>query len=298
MALDTETTFDQVVERHAPSEAIRERILGSPLYRQVASRLAGVHEYMAMEKLLELHHAARYDLIVLDTPPTQDALDFLSAPERMVAALDSRFLRAFGSSGTNLRAGGLIARGFSRVLGAMARITGRELLTDLSEFLADLNGLFGGFRARAERVAAAFRGDGFGFVLVSTPGGSPSEEALRLAARLASDGMALDAFVVNRCRREPAAANRTELERELQREFGWPAARARAAAEGALLATREATLSSARDREQVARIAQRLDALGESRPPLVEVAELPEDRVGVDALTDVARDLERRAAGG
>jgi anion-transporting ArsA/GET3 family ATPase len=295
MMMDTKRTFDEVVERYASSPEARDRILNNSLYRQVSAHLAGAHEYMAMEKLLSVKSDSQYDLIVLDTPPTRDALDFLSAPERMVGALDSSVLSWLGQAlhptrGLTL---GLLARGISRVLSAMGRITGQELLEQLAAFVVDLNDLFGGFRERATAVAQAFRGPEFGFVLVSSTRPAAIEETLRLAAQLAKQKMALDAFIVNRVQTSAGTANAAQITESLRKHAapGDPAQEARLVEKIAELALAQ-NLSAAHAAERVRSIQAGLSALALGGAfPILTLPELPADVQGVDALKLIAEVL-------
>jgi anion-transporting ArsA/GET3 family ATPase len=200
LMLDTKQTFDDLVVRNASSPESRDRILNNRVYRYVSTSLAGTQSYMAMEKVLAVKRDSRYDLIVLDTPPTSHALDFLDAPERLIEAIDSSAMRwlveAFEKSGhLSLN---LVARGVALVLRAIGRLTGRGFLEHMAEFVSGFNELFGGFRQRAAEVAAAFRGPEFAYVLVATPLASAINEALFFARRLQESGMRADAVVVNR----------------------------------------------------------------------------------------------------
>jgi anion-transporting ArsA/GET3 family ATPase len=293
MMMDTKRTFDEVVERHASSTEARDRILNNALYKHVSAQLAGAHEYMAMEKLLSLKSDATYDLIILDTPPTRDALDFLSAPERLVGALDSSMMTwlAQASHPTRGLSLGLLARGVSRVLSVMGRITGRELLEQLAAFIVDLNDLFGGFRERAHAVARAFRGPEFGFVLVSSTRQNAMDESLELARQLLAEGMSLDAFIVNRVQ-QPAGAPSSEA---LATALG---ARLAAALAGPDLTTKiervaaEQNAAAARDRERLMALEQKLRAFARaSAPPVLPLPELRGNIHGVEALSHIARAL-------
>jgi anion-transporting ArsA/GET3 family ATPase len=205
MMLDTKSTFDELVARHASSAAARDRILNNRLYGYLSTGLAGTQSYMAMEKLLSVKEDPNYDLIVLDTPPTSNALDFLDAPNRLINALDSRamrwFMQAFERSGRlSLN---VLAKSVAVVMRAISRITGGGFLEQMSELIIDLNDLFGGFRERATRVAEAFRGPEFGYVLVTTPEPVAIQEVIFFADRLEQQGMRQDAFVVNRVHHAP-----------------------------------------------------------------------------------------------
>ena len=207
MMLDTKRTFDELVARHASSPEARDRILNNRLYQYVSTSLAGTQEYMAMEKLLQVKRDTNYDVIVLDTPPTSNALDFLDAPTRLIDALDSGamrwFIQAIEKSGKfSLN---LVAKSVAVVLRGIGKLTGGDFLQQMAEFIVNLNDLFGGFRERATQVAAAFRGPEFAYVLITTPAPVAVQEALFFAERLQEQGMRRDAFVVNRVHRKPRA---------------------------------------------------------------------------------------------
>ncbi len=218
MMLDTKRTFDDLVVRHASSPEARDRILNNRMYQYVSTSLAGTQEYMAMEKLLAVRRDAAYDLIVLDTPPTSNALDFLDAPERLIEALDSAamrwFIQAFESS--RKFSLNLVAKSVAVVLKGIGRLTGGGFLEQMAEFITELNDLFGGFRERATEVAAAFRGADFAYVLVTTPAPLAIREVVYFAERLAQQGMGRDAFVVNRVHRKPRfVPSRSEIQASL-----------------------------------------------------------------------------------
>ena len=198
--LDTKRTFDDIVARHAPSTEVRDRILGNRFYQYVSTSLAGTQSYMAMEKVLAVLGDRSFDLIVLDTPPTSDALDFLDAPERLIEALDSPAMRWLVDAFEPNRKLGLrsLARGVALMLRGVGRLTGRGFLEHMAEFVTELNDLFGGFKERAREVSRAFRGDGFAYVLVSTPVPSALAEAALFLERLAASGLTGDALVLNR----------------------------------------------------------------------------------------------------
>jgi anion-transporting ArsA/GET3 family ATPase len=288
--LDTKRTFDDLVRKHASSAEVAERILENEFYEYVSTQLAGTQAYMAMEKVLAVLSDERFDLVVLDTPPTSDALDFLDAPERLVEVLDSAALRwlaqAFEQSGRlSLN---LVARGVALVLRGIARLTGRGFLERLAEFVTEVNQLFGGFKERAHRVALAFRRPEFAYLLVATPAQPPLAEAAFFAERLERLGMRADALVVNRVL--PCDAP----------EPGLGAIRAALAAagssEGSDLAER--VLAAYRAERALAEIERRTSELflsgtgpiAKTRVPLqVEVPSFPESVHDVAALTAVAR---------
>src|SRR5206468_5126796 len=207
MVLDTKSTFDAIVMRFAPDEAARKRILGNRFYQQVSSALAGSHEYMAMEKLLELSADERFDLVVLDTPPTRHALDFLEAPDRLMGFLDTSVLRWFLKP--YFVAGRLTLKVATRT-GAFAleladRFLGLQFLQDLSEFFLAFEGMYQGFKERAEKVHALLRGEDSGYVLVAGPARTTLDEARYFYRRLREKDMPFVGLVVNRVHPDPLA---------------------------------------------------------------------------------------------
>jgi anion-transporting ArsA/GET3 family ATPase len=292
MMMDTKRTFDEVVERNASSPEARDRILNNKLYQHVSAHLAGAHEYMAMEKLLSIKNDAAFDLIVLDTPPTRDALDFLSAPERLVGALDSSMIGWLGQALHPTRGAGLglIARGVSRVLSVMGRITGQELLEQLAGFVVDLNELFGGFKQRATAVARAFRGAEFGFVLVSTTRPSASAETLALARQLLLEGMALDGVIVNRLPSAAGQASAQQVATALARRVpSFDAGQHAELVARIALTQAEQNRAAHRGAEQLDSLTRQLDALtAGTTPSVVAVPELPANAQGIEALQRIA----------
>ncbi len=224
MTLDAKQTFDELIERTAPDAETRDAVLANPIYRQLSNAVAGSQEYMAMEKLYELHESGRYDVLVLDTPPTRNALDFLDAPGRLARFIDSRSLQVFRASG---RAGlGLVGRGVASMLSVLEKATGVELLRDLAEFFNAFGGMAEGFRDRARHVEALLRDEATTFLLVTSPRAAAIADASHFHAKLAESEMPFGALIVNRVR-EPvsARASDTELDRELTALLGEPLAR-------------------------------------------------------------------------
>lgn len=212
MMLDTKHTFDELVSRYAPDAERRERILSNKLYQYVSTSLAGTQEYMAMEKLYAVKDDPRFDLILLDTPPTSNALDFLQAPERMVDFVDSPavrwFLEAF--SGAGRKSWNILGKGASLLLKGLSQFTGSEFLDELAAFLVDFNSLFGGFRERAGRVSAAFRSQEVAFLIVTSPAPLAIEESLFFGQKLEQANMSSKAFIINQVHAlhpEPAASD-------------------------------------------------------------------------------------------
>ena len=169
MMLDAKQTFDEVIREHAPDAETRDRILSNRIYQQLSAALAGSQEYMAMEKLFEIHAEDRYDLLVLDTPPSRDALDFLDAPKRLTQFIEGRALQVFmAPTGLGMR---FFGRGASMMFSVLRRITGVDLLEDLAEFFQAFSGMVGGFRERARRVNELLADPQTSFLVVCGPAG-------------------------------------------------------------------------------------------------------------------------------
>ena len=200
LMLDTKSTFDKVVMRYAPSREQAERIIANRFYRNISGTLSGTQEYMAMEKLYELHAEGGFDLLVIDTPPTRNALDFLDAPRRMTDFLDSRVLRWFlmpymKAGGGIMRVANVAAMTFLRVV---KRIIGADVLQDTAEFFGNLDGMYEGFKQRAKEVAALLQSPLTSFVVVTSPAEDAVQEATFFAARLNESRLPFGALVVNR----------------------------------------------------------------------------------------------------
>jgi anion-transporting ArsA/GET3 family ATPase len=200
MMLDTKSTFDSLIESLAPTPEKRDSIMNNVLYKYISTSLAGTQEYMAMEKLYAVKNDPAYDVILLDTPPTTNALDFLDAPERLIGALDSAatrwFVQAFQSSGK--LSFNLLAKSTAAILRGIGRLTGGGFLEQIALFITEINDIFGSWRDRASEVAGALRGPDVAYVLVTTPDPLSVREVLYFADRLREQSMRRDAFVVNR----------------------------------------------------------------------------------------------------
>ncbi len=200
MMLDTKTTFDELVNKYSSTPEKAQKLLDNRLYQYVSTSLAGTQEYMAVEKLVAVKEDPRYDLVVLDTPPTTNALDFLDAPERLMDALDSQamkwFVQAFETSGKlSLN---ILAKSAAVVLRGIGRITGGGFLEAMAELITELNDLFGGFKQRAAIVQKTLRSNDVAFVLVTSPAPMSVREVRYFAERLVESKMPVGAFVVNR----------------------------------------------------------------------------------------------------
>ncbi|GAA2081185.1 ArsA family ATPase [Aeromicrobium halocynthiae] len=300
MMLDMKRTFDEVVESHASPEKARQ-VLENPFYIALSSSFAGTQEYMAMEKLSQLHAESvkgsvegtrRYDLIVVDTPPSRSALDFLDAPERLSSLLDGRFIKLLLAPAKGPAR--LFSAGFGVVTSALNKILGARVLSDVQTFVAAFDTLFGGFRQRAEETYALLQDRGNAFVVIAAPEPDAMREAAYFTERLAAEDMPLAGLVVNRVHEvtapEAGGANLTGSDAE-------SAARRlrRSDAEHAEATAELLDVHAAR-----ARVAAREDALrrqfASSHPGVdsVAVPALPTDVHDLDGLRRVGELLARR----
>jgi anion-transporting ArsA/GET3 family ATPase len=194
--LDTKTTFDDLVARYAATPEQAKVILGNHLYRNIAGALSGTQEYMAMEKLYELHDEGRFDLIVVDTPPTRNALDFLDAPRRLTHFLDNRIFRLLiMPARTYMRMVGVATQAFLRTV---AKVVGSDVVKDAVDFFTAFEGMEQGFRDRAQRVLELLSEPVTAFVLVAAPRRDAIDEAMYFAGRLQESDIEVQALVVNR----------------------------------------------------------------------------------------------------
>ncbi len=204
MMLDMKRTFDEVVEGQASPEKARQ-ILENPFYVALSSSFAGTQEYMAMEKLGQIHTDAQrdgtYDLIVVDTPPSRSALDFLDAPERLSSFLDGRFIKLLLAPARGPAR--LMTAGLSIVTNALTKVLGAQVLRDMQTFVAAFDTLFGGFRQRAQKTFELLQADGTAFLVVASPEPDALREAAYFVERLSEDDMPLAGLVVNRASPAP-----------------------------------------------------------------------------------------------
>jgi anion-transporting ArsA/GET3 family ATPase len=199
LKLDPKATFDALVDRYAPSPAARDTILQNRIYRNLSAALSGVGAYMAMEKLLELHLAPDADLIVLDTPPASEAIDFLDAPRRLLDLLNSRAITLLGRSGGSLLRGLKMVDFAARtVLSAFDRATGLHLLGDVQGFVESFAGMYAGFAERAQQAGELLKSPATIIVIVTTAAAARIIQACEFAASLDQAGLQVDAVVVNR----------------------------------------------------------------------------------------------------
>ncbi|MDX6650692.1 MAG: hypothetical protein QOJ97_2643 [Solirubrobacteraceae bacterium] len=252
MMLDAKRTFDEVIERLAPDEKTRDEILENRIYQELSSAVAGSQEYTAMSKLHDLDQDYDFDLLVLDTPPSRNALDFLDAPDRLTQFLEGRALQVF------LRpaglAGRIVGRGTGVVFGVLKRVTGVDLLQDLSVFFRSLGGLIDGFKERAKQVNALLADPGTTFLLVTSPEREPIDEAIYFWRKLKAARMPFGGVIVNRVHHDEAAdADPDEVAAELEDELG--AKLARKVADN----FRDYQLLARRDEANIERLATKLD---------------------------------------
>jgi anion-transporting ArsA/GET3 family ATPase len=288
MMLDTKRTFDDLVRRFASSDEARRRILDNRLYKYVSTNLAGTQDYMAMEKLLAMKEDPRFDIVVLDTPPTRNALDFLDAPGRLVEALDGPAIRWFIQAFDRSRklSLNLVAQSVAVVLRGVSRLTGGGFLEQMAELITDLNDLFGGFRERASRVSEAFRAPDVGYVMVTSPAPLAIREIAYFAERLSELGMQSDGFVVNRVHvAPPVVPTETEI-RDAGRRHALPLD-LDAPARIRHIAQDEMALAE-RDENELLELDRVRERLGVSASPLVRVRSLPSDVHDVRTLIGIS----------
>ncbi|HEX6419425.1 MAG TPA: ArsA family ATPase [Acidimicrobiales bacterium] len=194
--LDTKSTFDALVLKHASTPEQGERILANSFYRNISGALSGTQEYMAMEKLYELHEETDFDLVVVDTPPTRHALDFLDAPRRLSRFLEHRLFRLLVAPSRGLvKAVNVAAQTFLRTV---SRVVGSDVVEDAIAFFQAFEGMEEGFRQRARRVNELLAAPETAFVLVASPRRDTVEEAQFFADRLQQAGISVEGLVVNR----------------------------------------------------------------------------------------------------
>ena len=280
MMLDMKRTFDEVVLAHTDSRRAQE-IFANPFYQAMSSTFAGTQEYMAMEKLGQLRSRDEWDLIIVDTPPSRSALDFLDAPARLARFLDGRMLRLLMAPA---RAGGrsmfnLVTASFGVFSRVVQKILGAQLLTDLSGFVAALDSMFGGFRQRAERTYQVLQDRETAFLLVAAPEPDAVREAQYFAERLVAERMPLAGLVLNR-------VHRTALDLSAERSVAAADALDAAGDHAVTAAALRVHAALARQTEREARVsAQFTDAF--PAVPTVAVTAQPADIHDVDGLRTI-----------
>jgi anion-transporting ArsA/GET3 family ATPase len=198
MMLDMKRTFDEIVESHSDPDRAAQ-ILANPFYQSLSSSFAGTQEYMAMEKLGQLRRADEWDLIVVDTPPSRSALDFLDAPQRLGRFLDGRLIRLLTAPAkTGMSAMRVLNAGFAMMTGALTRILGAQVLKDAQTFITAFDTMFGGFRERAEATYRLLQAPGTAFLVVAAPEPDALREASYFIERLDAERMPLAGLILNR----------------------------------------------------------------------------------------------------
>ena len=286
MMLDMRRTFDDMVLAHAgPDRA--EQILSNPFYQTISSSFSGTQEYMAMEKLGQLAADGSWDLIVVDTPPSRSALDFLDAPQRLSTVLDGRIIRLLSAPA---RAGGrgllkIVGAGFGLFTKVISTIIGGQLLADASAFVQAFDSMFGGFRERAQKTYQLLRSPGTAFLVVAAPEPDALREASYFVERLAAESMPLAGLVLNRTHpvlAKLSAGKAVAAADELERNGEAPLA--------------AAVLRVHADRVAVATREQRLLARFTKAHPSVAVTGVPALAEDVHDLAGL-REIGRRLAG-
>lgn len=287
MMLDPKQTFDALVVRYAADAQQAERILTNGFYRSISSALGGTQEYMAMEKLHELHEDGDYDLIVVDTPPSRHALDFLDAPERLLRLLDNRVFRLITAPArTGLRAAGVAVQALVR---SASRIIGTAVVDDIVAFFRAFEGMEEGFRTRARRVQRLIAEPSTRFVLVTSPRRDAVEEAEHFAQAIGDHGYRVDGLIVNRVHPEFGPARGGALHARAAALRALPAGDAATVAARGRTADRLDVLADFQ--EVAARERQQLEGVQLRLGPGAVVAFVPflsRDVHDVDALDEIA----------
>jgi len=288
MMLDPKRTFDEVIDRLAPDARTRDDVLGNRIYQQLSTAVAGSQEYTAMAKLYELDQGGDFDLLVLDTPPSRNALDFLDAPDRLTRFFEGRALQVF------LRptgfAGRIVGRGTGMVFSVLKRVTGVDLLEDLSVFFRSISSLLDGFKERANAVGKLLADPETVFLLVTSPEREPVDEAIFFWRKLKAARMPFGGVIVNRVHHDLLGGLEVE-----------DATSELTAALGEKLATRVAEnfrdyhVLAWRDRVNIERLTAKLE-----QPRVLTIPHLDEDVHDLEGLARMRRflfadDAERRA---
>lgn len=286
MMLDQKRAFDEIVSRYASDPEAVKRILANPVYAQISGSLTGSQEYAAMSKVDELVRESDYQLIVVDTPPTAHALDFLDAPQKLTAAIDSPAIDWFRKLRGQKVSRSVIGRTGSYILSRLSRFVGSRFLDDLAVFFTEFNDILGGFRQRAEETFSLLRQPMVGFVLVASPEAMAIRETLFFHQRLVGAAMPFAAFVVNRVHANlPAAHDRTWIAAQLG---ALPAVAELGLQPGTLSITAEAMIDSHRELQLLAQAdAHSITRLRDADPDalIVQVPFFREDIHDITHLT-------------
>ncbi|MFN2321235.1 MAG: ArsA family ATPase [Dermatophilaceae bacterium] len=300
MMLDMKRTFDEVVMNHSTPEKA-EQILANPFYQALSSSFAGTQEYMAMEKLSQLSHEAdeqgTWDLIVVDTPPSRSALDFLDAPKRLGSFLDGRFIRILMAPA---RAGGraylkVVTGGITMATAVMTKLLGGQMLRDVQTFVAALDTMFGGFRQRAEATYSLLKDDRTAFVVLAAPERDALREASYFVDRLDQELMPLAGVIVNRVQRLAAtglSAGRADAAAEVLGEASLDGSGSATAAltEGLLRVHADIAETAERHHAQTTRFVSLHPGI-----PVTEVPAAAQDIHDLEGLRDIGAALANAA---
>ena len=303
MMLDMKRTFDEIVEAHADPDRAAQ-ILANPFYQSLSSSFAGTQEYMAMEKLGQLHRTDEWDLIVVDTPPSRSALDFLDAPERLGRFLDGRLIRLLTAPASPGRAYmKVLNAGFSIMTGTLTKVLGAQVLKDMQTFVTAFDTMFGGFRERAEATYRLLQTPGTSFIVVAAPEPDALREASYFVERLGGERMPLAGLILNRVHVPAAtrlsaarsiAAAETLENHETPDGTAEPAGTPRYALTAAVLRLHAERMQLAvRER----RVAEHFTA-AHPTVPVAAVAAQPEDVHDLEGLRAIALGLASRPAHG
>jgi anion-transporting ArsA/GET3 family ATPase len=294
MMLDQKQAFDEVVARHAKDPAAVKRILANPVYAQISGSLSGAQEYAAMAKLHDFDRTGEWELIVVDTPPTAHALDFLDAPRKLSEAIDSPaidwFRKLQGEGGSRWS---IVGKTGAYVLKKLAKFVGSKFIDDLGVFFTEFNDILGGFRQRAEETFALLRQPRIGFVLVASPEPMAVREALTFHERLTTAAMPFVGFVVNKVHpSRPVAAPAKAVEDALAAhpgvaKLGLSGTTRTMAVQALLAAHAEIETLAVADRRMV----DQLRRAGGAAAVLVQVPLLRDDVHDVDRLVALERFL-------
>ncbi|GLU47200.1 ArsA family ATPase [Nocardiopsis ansamitocini] len=291
MMLDMKRTFDEIVEAHADPERAAQ-ILANPFYQSLSSSFSGTQEYMAMEKLGQLRRRDEWDLIIVDTPPSRSALDFLDAPKRLGRFLDGRLIKFLGAPAkTGGRAFRLLGAGLGMVTGVIGKVLGAQLLKDVQTFVTAFDAVFGGFQERADQTYRLLQAPGTAFIVVAIPESDALREASYFVERLAAERMPLAGMVLNRTHRSSVpllSAEQSEAAAQsLERSGDNPLAAA------ALRLHTERVRLQARESQMRQRFSAAHPAIG-----LTEVPARPEDIHDLAGLRQIGESLADTAAPG
>ncbi len=270
MMLDSKRTFDELIAHLSADDKTRREILDNRIYQQLSGTFGGSQEFTAIAKLYELDRSGRFDVLVLDTPPSRNALDFLDAPDRLTQFFEGGALKLFLAP-TGFAAK-LAARGTGVLFGILNRVTGVDLLNDIGGFLRALSGVMDGFRERAAGVKAILADDATTFLVVTSPQPEPVDEAIFFYGKLRESRMPFGGLIVNRVEPPVPDDEPAGLDEKLAAKLGRTLADARVLA--------------ARDRNAIARLGSELDD-----PPTVIVPQLDIDVSDVEGLIAISERL-------